>query len=288
MSNVLAKGIDLSVHNGKVDFQKVKAAGIKFVMLRLGYGAIGKNPCKMDANFETYLNDARKVGLDVGCYFYSYALSPMQTQAEANWVVKALSKYKGVFTYPVCFDLEDSTQEDLGKETLSLMVNLFCSTLEKAGYYTALYSNLAWLNYRLNPTTIKHYDVWLAQWASKPRYKSSFGLWQYSNVGKVNGITTDVDLNYAYTDYPSLIKSKGLNGFPKSTTNSSNPSADKLQKGELVKIKRGAKTAAGSPLENYVLNSVFKVQSINGNKITLVPASSRAITINLTDLSKEV
>ena len=279
MKDVFAKGIDVSKHNGGIDFKKVKAAGINFVMLRLGYGAIGKNTCKLDSNFTTYLNNARKAGLDVGCYFYSYALTPAQTQVEANWVVKTLSKYKGVFTYPICFDLEDSTQKNLGKETLSSMVKIFCSTLEKAGYYVALYSNLDWLNYRLDPATVKPYDVWLAQWASKPGYTSSFGMWQYSNVGKVNGISTDVDLDFSYTDYPSLIKSKGLNGFPKDTK-------DKLKVGDKVKINKGSKTSAGSPLENYVLNSVFQVQSIVGDKVVLTPLKNRSITIDLKNLTE--
>lgn len=277
MKDVFAKGIDVSKHNGGIDFKKVKAAGINFVMLRLGYGAIGKNTCKLDSNFTTYLNNARKAGLDVGCYFYSYALTTAQTQVEANWVIKTLSKYKGVFTYPVCFDLEDSTQKNLGKETLSSMVKIFCSTLEKAGYYVALYSNLDWLNYRLDPAIVKPYDVWLAQWASKPSYTSPFGMWQYSNVGKVNGISTDVDLDFSYTDYPSLIKSKGLNGFPKDTK-------DKLKVGDKVKINKGSKTSAGSPLENYVLNSVFQVQSIVGDKVVLTPLKNRRITIDLKNL----
>lgn len=279
MSNIFAKGIDVSVHNGSIDFQKVKSAGINFVMLRLGYGAIGKNPCKLDNNFVTNLNNARKAGLDVGCYFYSYALTPAQTQVEANWVVKTLSKYKGVFTYPISFDLEDRTQEKLGKETLSSMVKIFCSTLEKAGYYVSLYSNLAWLNYRLDPSVVKPYDVWLAQWASKPSYTSPFGMWQYSATGKVNGINTDVDLDVAYKDYPSIIKSNCLNGFTKDTK-------DKLKVGDKVKINKGSKTSAGSPLENYVLNSVFQVQSIVGDKVVLTPLKNRSITIDLKNLTE--
>lgn len=274
---VVAKGIDVSVHNGNIDFQKVKAAGINFVMLRLGYGAIGKNPCKLDNNFVTNLNNARKAGLDVGCYFYSYALTPAQTQVEANWVIKTLSKYKGVFTYPISFDLEDRTQENLGKETLSSMVKTFCSTLEKAGYYVSLYSNLAWLNYRLDPSVVKSYDVWLAQWSSKPSYTSPFGIWQYSATGKVNGINTDVDLDVVYKDYPSIIKSNCLNGFTKSST---------LKVGDKVKINSGAKTYAGSDLEKYVCNSTFKVTSISGDKITLTPTTLRPITMNKKDLTE--
>lgn len=217
------------------------------------------------------------MGLDVGCYFYSYALNTAQTQAEAQWVVNTLAKYKGVFTYPICFDLEDTTQENLGKETLSSMVKIFCSTLEKAGYYVSLYSNLAWLNYRLDPSVIKSYDVWLAQWASKPTYTSPFGMWQYSAKGKVSGINTDVDLDVAYRDYPNIIKSYCLNGFTKSST---------LKVGDKVKINSGAKTYAGSSLEKYVCNTTFKVTSVNGDKITLTPTTLRPITINKKDLTE--
>lgn len=275
---VVAKGIDVSVHQGDIDFNKVKASGVKFVMLRLGYGTRNGNPCKIDSKFTTYLEQARKAGLDVGCYFYSYALNTAQTQAEAQWVVNTLAKYKGIFTYPICFDLEDTTQENLGKNVLTSMVKVFCDTLEKAGYYVALYSNLAWLNYRLDATAIKKYDVWLAQWASKPTYKGSFGMWQYSATGKVNGIKTDVDLDVAYKDYPSIIKSNCLNGFTKPNT---------LKVGDKVKINSGAKTYAGSDLEKYVCNTTFKVAIINGDKITLTPTTPRPITMNRKDL-KEV
>lgn len=274
---VVAKGIDVSVYQGNIDFNKVKVSGVKFVMLRLGYGMHNGNPCNIDSKFTTYLEQARKAGLDVGCYFYSYALNTAQTQAEAQWVVNTLAKYKGVFTYPICFDLEDTTQENLGKSVLTSMVKVFCDTLEKAGYYTALYSNLAWLNYRLDTSAIKNYDIWLAQWASKPTYTGSFGMWQYSATGKINGITTDVDLDVAYKDYPSIIKSNCLNGFTKPGT---------LKVGDKVKINSGSKTYAGSDLERYVCNSTFKVTSIIGDKITLTPTTLRPITINKKDLTE--
>ena len=144
------RGIDVSKWQGEIDWNKVKAAGIKFAMIRLGYGSADGSACGLDGYFEKNVVNALKAGIDIGCYFYSYATSVAAAKKEAAFVVQTLQKYKGVFTYPLAFDLEDKTQQSLGKTVLTDMVIAFGDAIEKAGFYCALYSNLDWLKNRLD------------------------------------------------------------------------------------------------------------------------------------------
>lgn len=217
MATEKARGVDVSKWQGSIDWKQVKASGIDFAMIRLGRGEYDGGPCALDTCFKQNIAGALEAGLDVGVYFYSYALTAAKAKAEAEFVVNELAAYKGKLTYPVAFDLEDSSQANLGKAVLSDMVVAFGDVIEKAGYYAALYSNLNWLNNKYDTAKIKRFDVWLAQWASKPTYSGSFGIWQHSNEGSVPGISGQVDLDVAYYDYPAIIRENGLNGFQKGT-----------------------------------------------------------------------
>lgn len=214
---IVAKGIDVSKWQGEIDWAKVKAAGINFAMIRLGYGSANGNECGVDGYFEKNVTNAIKAGVDIGCYFYSYATSVAAAKKEAEFVVGVLNQHKGVFTYPVAFDLEDSSQAGIGKVVLTDMVLAFKDVIEKAGFYASLYSNLNWLKNYLDDSKLTGIDHWLAQWASAPTYTGSFGMWQSSSTGKVNGINGNVDTDFAYKDYPTEIKTKKLNGFTSTT-----------------------------------------------------------------------
>ena len=224
--NVLAKGIDVSKWQGSINWTQVKGAGISFVMMRLGRGKYNGQPCDYDSKFKVNITGALAAGLDVGVYFYSYALTVAEAKAEAEWVINALEPYKGKLTYPVAFDLEDPSQANLGKTVLSDMIVAFGGAIEGAGYYATLYSNSSWLTTKYDAAKIKRFDVWLAQWASAPTYSGSFGMWQHSSKGSVPGITGNVDLDVVYYDYPSVIKKGGLNGFPKGTASAPSPAPE--------------------------------------------------------------
>lgn len=212
------KGIDVSKWQGDIDWAKVKAAGIQFAMIRLGYGSADGNACGTDSYFEKNVSGAVKAGIDIGCYFYSYATSVAAAKKEAAYVIGVLAKYPGVFSYPIAFDLEDSSQAGLGKTVLTDMVIAFGDAIEKAGYYAALYSNLDWLKNKLDDSKLARFDHWLAQWAAKPTYTGAFGLWQSSSKGSVSGISGNVDLDTAYKDYPAIIKGAKLNGYGSKVT----------------------------------------------------------------------
>lgn len=237
------QGIDVSKWQGYIDWSKVKSDGIKFAMIRLGYGSKDGNSCGLDGYFEKNVDNAIKAGIDIGCYFYSYATSVEAAKKEAQYVVDVLSKYKGVFTYPVALDIEDNSQVNLGKTTLTNMVTTFGDIVEKSGFWFSVYSSLSWFNNYLDDTKIKRFDHWLAQWSPSPTYNGEFGIWQNSATGKINGIVGNVDTNIAYKDYPTIIKSSNLNGFTSAIqkpTNSATPTTNlKFKKSDVVNFTGG-------------------------------------------------
>lgn len=206
--NKLFNGIDVSKWQGEIDWQKVKNSGVQFAMLRCGYG---KTQGQHDEYFEKNYKNAKAVGMPVGTYHYSYAKSPADAKKEAEY---CLSLIKGkTFEFPVAFDIEDKSQQDLPKSTISEIIKAFCETIEAAGYYVSVYANLWWFNNKIDDSVTKLYDVWLAQWSDEPTLKKDFGMWQYTSGGSVDGISGRVDLDFAYKNYPNIMKVNGLNGI---------------------------------------------------------------------------
>lgn len=207
----MIKGIDVSTFQGNIDFKKVKKSGIDFVIIRAGYG---REVSQKDAKFEQNYKNAKAAGLKVGAYWYSYADSVEDAKREAKVCAEVIKGKQ--FEYPIYFDLEEKSQFDMGKEFCSNLVKAFCNALEKAGYWAGLYCSKYYLNNYVTDEVAKRYAVWVAQYNDECTYKKPYGMWQYSSEGKVNGISGNVDMDYAYVDYPKLIKAKGLNGLKKS------------------------------------------------------------------------
>lgn len=203
------KGIDVSYAQGVIDWKKVKASGVDFAMIRACFG--WDNDSQIDRYFKQNVSGAQSAGVPYGLYHYSYAATPAEAVKEAKFFLRVIAGLKPA--YPVVFDLEDNSQKNLGKSTLTAIAKAFLDTVQEAGYYAMLYTNLDWIRNRLDMTKLSSYDVWLAQWASKPTYQGAFGMWQYTSSGSVNGIGTRVDMDVAYRDYPGVIKGAGLNGW---------------------------------------------------------------------------
>ena len=148
-----------------------------------------------------------------GAYWYTYAKDIAAAKVEADSFLAAL---KGkTFEMPVFIDVEDASLPT-NKATLTEIVRTFCQRVEDAGYYIGIYASLSWLENRLDMSKLKDFDVWVAQWNDTCDYKGNYGVWQYTSSGSVTGVPSDrVDLDYAYIDYPSVIKRAGLNGFSK-------------------------------------------------------------------------
>lgn len=204
------KGIDTSVHNGFVDFNKVKAAGYSFAMIRCGYGDMISYPNQIDSRFEQSYRNAKAAGMNLGCYFYSYSVTADSARREAEGVLNVIKGKQ--FDYPIAFDMETDDQMRLSPNKKAEVIEAFISVLEKAGYYVSLYSYESFLN-DVPATTRAKYDIWCANINNKPKIK--YGMWQDSWTGRINGINGDVDTNIAEKDYPTIIKGAGLNGYPK-------------------------------------------------------------------------
>lgn len=201
------KGIDVSKHNGKIDWSKVKAAGIEFAMIRAGYGQ-----SNIDERFKYNVSECNRLGIPCGVYWFSYACNEAQAKKEAEKCLALIKPYS--ITYPVAFDFEyDSVTYaakmgvKMTKELASKITHAFCKTIEAAGYYVMNYSNADYLSRFFDTGVHKAYDLWLAKWPKSPNLKNppDCGIWQYSSTGKVSGINGNVDLNAAYKDYEAII-----------------------------------------------------------------------------------
>ncbi len=208
-----AQGIDVSKWNGEIDWAEIKAAGIDFVIIRAGNSYNGKDPL-----FEAHYAGARAAGLDVGCYYYSYALSTESVLAEAEQMLEWIAGKK--FEYPVYFDIEDPSQAVLAPELLTDICITFVEKLQSNGYFCGIYTSASWLSDILQSERLTPYiDIWLAHWSDtgEPIPPDTFykhtGIWQYSCTGKIGTHTCNFDMNIAYKNYPKLIKDWGYNGY---------------------------------------------------------------------------
>ena len=205
---MVARGIDVSTWQGNIDFNKVKASGIDFVIIRAGYG-IGNKDDWFEANYQK----AKAARLHVGAYWYSYANSSQDARAEARSFGSVLKGKQ--FDYPVYFDMEEKSQLARGVAFCSELVTAFCTEMEKQGYYAGFYTSLYYLNTVISNQVKNRFTLWIAQWANRCTYAGPYGLWQYSSHGSIPGIAGRVDMNYSYIDFPSIIVGKGFNGYGK-------------------------------------------------------------------------
>lgn len=205
-------GIDISKHNGLIDFQKVRNSGnVDFVVLRAGYGKLGS---QKDSRFEEYYENCRKLGIPVGAYWYSYAKTVTEAEQEARAFLECI-KGKS-FEYPLYFDIEEKTAFNQGIFICSAMAEKFCDVLEKAGYFAGIYASKSHLETYLSAEVRQRFAVWVAHYGvSKTSYNGIFGMWQKSETGRIDGISGNVDLDECYADYPEIIRGGGFNGFPK-------------------------------------------------------------------------
>ena len=191
------KGVDISVHNGDVNFSELKKAGIEFVIIRCGYGQ--DRTKQDDKEFKRNVEKCVMNGMPYGVYLYSYANSVEKAKSEAAHVLRLIDGTKPA--YGVWYDVEDPIHSH-DKKLLTDCVVAFCEIIEKAGYYCGVYSSLSWFNTRFD-SRIDKYDKWVAQWSKECTYQKPFGMWQFTDKLKIGGRTFDG--NYAYKDYPKII-----------------------------------------------------------------------------------
>ena len=208
-AGAIFEGVDVSVYQGNIDWNRAKADGIEFAIMRAGYG---KYVSQKDKYFDQNMKNAKAAGLPCGVYWFSYALTPEDAIKEADACYEVIKNYK--LEYPVSFDMETESQMKLPKETVAQIIEAFCGRMESYGYYTTLYTYASFLNYKVEDRIFDKYDIWVAHYnTNKPAFNRNYGLWQYSCTGSVWGITGNVDRDYVYLDYERIIKNAHLNGF---------------------------------------------------------------------------
>ena len=205
------KGIDISHWNGEIDFNKVRASGIEFCIIKAGGSDKG---FYQDSKFIDNYNKAVAAGLYVGAYYFAgknfRGITAGVTDAD-----KFIQILKGLkFDYPVFLDIE--AQENRYKDEITDAAVAFCQEMEKAGYFVGIYaSDISGYQYKLNHDRIKAYAHWVARYGNEPKVCKEYGIWQYSSKGTVDGISGSVDMDISAVDYAKTIKEKGFNGYPK-------------------------------------------------------------------------
>lgn len=268
-------GIDISTWQKGYPYDKANAEGVRFAILRAGFSQTKDN------QFETHYANAKRLGWGVGAYWYMYAKSVSAAQAEARAFLKAIAGKQ--FDYPVYLDIEDPSIRGIGRGTLDAMVKAFGEIIESAGYYFGVYTNVDWYRNVISGSELnKKYDWWIASWSKGKPSGIDAGIWQFggsTNVirsPKIAGVVTDQD--YAYKDYPALIKSLGKNGYGKTPAPTPTPgkSVDELAR-EVIQGVWGNGDARKNALTNagYDYSAVqSRVNEILGSSTPTTPAKS--------------
>ena len=205
------QGIDISHWNGNIDFEKVKASGVDFVIIKAGGSDKG---FYTDSKFITNYNRAVAAGLSVGAYYFAGKnFRGIESGIlDARRFIKILDGLK--FDYPVFLDIE--AQENRYKEEITDAAIAFCEEMEKAGYFVGIYaSDISGFKDKLNHERIKDFAHWVARYGKEPEVCKSYGIWQYSSKGSVPGISGSTDMDISAVDYAKVIKEKGFNNYPK-------------------------------------------------------------------------
>ena len=216
-------GIDISKWQKGFDFDKAKAEGVEFIILRGAYSN-SKDSC-----FDGFYKSCKDKGIPVGVYHYSMAQTVQDAKNEAKLMLSILKGKQ--FEYPIYLDVEDKTQAKLGKSALTSIIKTYCDTLEDAGYYAGIYSTYSYLNSYTNIAELRKYDKWIAQWYTHRSFTIDHGMWQfggetnYLRSNNVAGVVCDQD--YCYKDYPTIMRKSGLNGFKKTDDTNTSPVEEK-------------------------------------------------------------
>lgn len=192
------KGIDISEFQNNINYDKLKADGIEFAIIRCGYG---KNANQKDALFEQHYANCKRVGIKVGAYLYSYANTIDGAKLEAENCLNFISGKQ--FELPIFYDVEDDgTTGKADKYTITKMCETFCNRIIGAGYQSGVYASLYWFNEKMYVEALEKYNIWLAQWNNEITANFRVDIWQYTSDGHIDSIGGRVDMNECYKFYP--------------------------------------------------------------------------------------
>ena len=204
-------GVDVSTWQDTIDWNKVKAAGVEFVMIRAGFRGYGSGLLVEDNKFLTNLRGAKAAGLRVGVYFFSQAITEVEGVEEASMVISLIRKYGYSLEYPITIDSELSgaagntgRADNLSRAQRTAVCVAFCETVRNAGYSPMIYASKSWFENNLSVGSFSNYKIWLAHYTTNgapSSYTGRYEMWQYTSRGSVNGIAGNVDMNYGYLGY---------------------------------------------------------------------------------------
>lgn len=209
-------GIDVSKWNQEIDWEAVKEEGVEFAIIRCGYRGASSGALVIDPRYEENIQGAIDAGIPVGVYFFTQALDEVEAVEEASMVIRLIEAYD--VDYPVFLDSESAggsgRADGLTAKERTAAHKAFLETVSAAGYETGVYASRNWLYDRINMTDLSEYKTWLAEYAEVPAYEGYYDMWQYTSKGKVNGISTNVDLNLCYMNIDTSINhARGAAGY---------------------------------------------------------------------------
>lgn len=204
VSGNVKAGIDVSKWNKEIDWDKVKAAGVEYAIVRVGYRGSSTGSLVEDPYFAANMRGAAAAGVKTGVYFFTQAINEVEAVEEASMVLTLIREFS--LDYPVFIDTEgaggNGRADGLDRETRTLVCEAFCRTIANAGYSTGVYASRNWLNQNLTAERLENYNIWLAEYRSVPLYQGYYQMWQYTSKGKIDGIQGNVDMNISYLDVP--------------------------------------------------------------------------------------
>jgi len=202
LSYEVSYGVDVSEWQGNIDWNKVKATGISFAMIRCGFRQTVGSEVIEDSKFRENIEGATAAGLKVGVYFFGTAKNQDEAREEAEFTINLIKDYN--LTYPVVYDFEVFNRDRLaGVDNATITDNIltYTETVGSYGYETMIYSYHDALAHMLNTGKLEGKLIWLAHWVDKTNYRGNYHMWQYTDKGRVDGIRTNVDLNVSYFTY---------------------------------------------------------------------------------------
>lgn len=268
-------GVDISLWQGDFDFKKAQAEGVKYAIIKCGEADF------VDKKFERNYKAAKAVGMPVGAYFFSHATTEAAAIKEANFFADKCDGKQ--FEYPLFIDVEHPALAALGKAQLTKVVTAFCKQLERRGYWSGFYTNWNWYNNYLDGKSLaKRFTLWLAFWGNAMP-KCDAQMWQFGGEqnfirsNKIAGVVCDQD--YAFKDFPTLIKKKKLNGFkdvkPKPAPK---PAPATLKLGDKIKIASGATVyGTNTKFAPWVYTTTYQIVNINGSRIAFATLSGEVV-----------
>lgn len=241
----ICKGIDVSYHNGTIDWKKVKQSEVEYAIIRCGYGTNDKN--QDDKKWEENVKGCIDSNIPYGVYLYSYADTVEKASSEADHAIRLLQGKK--FKYPVYYDLEEEAiRKKLSKTEIANIAKTFCNKLSAKGYTVGIYANKDWFTNYLTDSCFNNWTKWVAQYNTVCNYQGKYDMWQCSSTGRVPGISGNVDLNYSYSPFEN---SHGGGNTNNGGTTTKYPDGLNEIEGELYYFKNNRIDTSYSGLAQY-------------------------------------